>query len=89
MKNLRFQWIGNRHYSVVLYFGENFVPVEDDLLRLLEKECKISPEKFLEQVVERIGSNPYLKEKIRAAAEAGDPGSRIPAMQEFIHKLRL
>lgn len=89
MKGLRFEWIGNRHYSVVLYFGENFVPVEDDLLRSLFNEWESPPERFLEQVIERIGSNPYLKEKIRAAAESGDPRSQIPTMQDFIHKLKI
>ncbi|HEY5594002.1 MAG TPA: hypothetical protein VIL61_02445 [Nitrospiria bacterium] len=89
MKGLRFEWIGNRHYSVVLYFGESFVPVEDDRLRLLAKEWKAPPDQFLERVIQRVGSNPYLKEKIRAAADAGDPQGQIPAMQAFLHKLKI
>lgn len=88
MKGLRFEWIGNRHYSVVLYFGESFVPVENDLLRLLAKECKAPPEKFLELVIKQVGNNTYLKEKIREAGAAGDPQSQIPAMQEFLVKLK-
>lgn len=89
MKGLRFEWIGNRHYSVVLYFGESFVPVEDDHLRLLAKEWEAPPKQFLERVIERIGGNPYLKERIRAAADAGDPQGQIPAMQAFLHKLKI
>lgn len=89
MKGLRFEWIGNRHYSVVLYFGESFVPVEDDRLRFLAKEREAPPEQFLERVIEQIGRNPYLKEKIRAAADAGDLRSQIPALQAFLHKLKI
>ena len=88
MNHLRFEQIGKRHYSVVLYFGEGYVPVEDDILSLLAKESKAPSAKFLDSLIEQIGRNPYLKEKIRSAAETGDPGSQIPAMQEFLIKLK-
>ncbi|MBI3595669.1 MAG: hypothetical protein HY203_00780 [Nitrospirae bacterium] len=89
MKGLWFEWIGNRHYSAILHFGESFVPVEDDVLRLLSKQPEATPEKFLEQVIERIGINPYLKKKIRAAADEGDPRSQITAMKEFLLKYKV
>ncbi|HET6464713.1 MAG TPA: hypothetical protein VFH55_03780 [Nitrospiria bacterium] len=86
MKGLRFEWIGNRHYSAVLHFGESFVPVEDNVLRLLSKQPEAPAEKFLEEVTERIGVNSYLKKTLRAAAAEGDPRSQMAAIKEFLLK---
>jgi hypothetical protein len=89
MKGLRFEWIGNRHYSAVLHFGESFVPVEDIVLRLLSNQPGATPEEFLEQAIERIGINPYLNKKIRAAAAEGDSRTQITAMKEFLVKYKV
>jgi hypothetical protein len=89
MKGLRFEWIGNRHYSAVLHFGESFVPVEDKVLRLLSKQPGATPEEFLEETIERIGINPYLKKKIREAAAEGDPRTQITAMKDFLVKYKV
>lgn len=86
MKGLRFEWIGKGHYSVVLYFGESFVPVENDTLIRIAKGKDGPPDKFLEQVIENIGTNAYLKDKIRRAVEEGDPRAQVPAMQQFLGK---
>jgi hypothetical protein len=89
MKGLRFEWIGNRHYSAVLHFGESFIPVEDKVLRLLSKQPEATPEAFVEQMIERIGINPYLKKKIRAAAGEGDLRTQITALKEFLVKYKV
>lgn len=87
MKGLRFEWIGNRHYAAVLYFGESFVPVEDQILRRLATAAVIAPpDEFLELVIEQIGKNPYLKDRIRLAAEDGGPSVQVPEMQQFLRK---
>ncbi|HTN44097.1 MAG TPA: hypothetical protein VMN77_09920 [Nitrospiria bacterium] len=86
MKGLQFEWIGNRHYSAIFHFGESFVPVEDEILRHLSKQSEAASETFLEEVVERIGRNPYLKKRIRAAAAEGDPHTQVAAMKAFLLK---
>jgi len=88
MKGLRFEWIGNRHYSAVFHFGESFVPVEDAVLRLLSKQSEAISETFLEEVIKRIGINPYLKKRIRAAAAEGDPQTQVAAMKDFLLKYK-
>jgi len=89
MKGLWFEWIGNRHYGAVLHFGESFVPVEDNVLKLLSNQPETTSELFLEQVIERIGINPYLKKKIRAAAAEGDSRTQFTGMKEFLVKYRV
>ena len=89
MKGFRFEWVGNRHYSVVFHFGESFIPVEQDILRFLSERSEGTPELFLEEVIERIGINPYLKKQIRAAAAEGDSQTQIAAMKEFLHKYKV
>jgi hypothetical protein len=86
MKGLRFEWIGNRHYSAVLHFGESFVPVEDKIMERLATWAAAPPDKFLERVIEQIGNNSYLKDTIRQAAEETDPRVQTPEMQEFLRK---
>ena len=89
MKGLRFEWIGNRHYSAILHFGESFVPVEDHVLRLLSEQPEVTHEAFLERLIDRIGMNSYLKKKLRAAAAEGDLRTQITAMKEFLVKYRV
>jgi hypothetical protein len=89
MKGLRFEWIGNRHYSAVFHIGESFVPVEDDVLRLLSKQSGATSETFLEEVIERIGINSYLKKRIRAAAAEGDPQTQVAGMKDFLIKYKV
>jgi len=88
MKGLRFEWVGNRHYSAVLHFGEGYVPVEETVLSLLSKQPESTPEAFLEQVIDRIGINSYLKKKIRAAAAESDPRIQMASIQEFLIKYK-
>lgn len=89
MKGLRFEWLGNRHYHVVLHFGESFVPVEDRIIRFLSEQPETTPEKFLEETIDRMGSNPYLRKQIREAAAEGDLQIQIAAMKEFLVKFKV
>ena len=85
-QGLRFEWIGDGHYHAVLHFGESFVPAEDHVLDFLSKKRDVVPEKFIELVIERLGTNSYLKSRLRTAAEEVDLKTQGKAMLEFLKK---
>jgi len=89
MKGLRFEWLGERHYRVAIHFGGKMVPVEGEILAVLAQEANRSPDQFLTLLVEKIGSNPYLRGQILRAAEHGDVAADITAMREFFHKHKI
>ena len=89
MKGLRFERLGvARHYNIVLHFGSSYVPVTDETFEELKAKSLLSPERFLEILIEKVGSSTYLREQLRAELErAGNPVTQITVLQGAVREL--
>ncbi|MCP9447324.1 MAG: hypothetical protein NNA22_07110 [Nitrospira sp.] len=89
MKGLRFERIGNgRHYNVVFHIGSTYVPVGDETVEALKQQSLLPAERFLDLLIDRVGSSSYLKDQIRAELKnAGDPVTQITVLQGAIRDL--
>ena len=89
MKGLRFERVGkDKHYNVVLHIGTIYVPVSDEIIKDLKSQTLLSPERFLELLVQKVGNSSYLQEQIRAELKrAGDPVTQITVLQGAIRDL--
>ncbi|MCP9455902.1 MAG: hypothetical protein NNA18_07330 [Nitrospira sp.] len=89
VKGLRFERIGKgRHYNVVFHVGSTYVPVSDETVEELKRESLLSPERFLNLLIDRIGYSSYLKDQIRTElTNAGDLVTQITVLQGAIRDL--
>jgi SOS response regulatory protein OraA/RecX len=89
VKGLRFERVGkDKHYNVVLHIGTIYVPVSDEIIKDLKSQTLLSPERFLELLVQKVGNSSYLQEQIRAELKrAGDPVTQITVLQGAIRDL--
>lgn len=72
MKELHFKKIPGGTYTVLFYIGDFFVPVEEELLKEIKKHSNTSNEEFLKLIVEKLGSNTYLKNAIQEVVKQSD-----------------
>ena len=89
MKGVRFERLGvGRYYNVILHVGSTYVPVSDETVTELKTQTLLSPDRFLELLVEKIGYSSYLKEQIRnELKKAGDPVTQVTVLQGAIRDL--
>jgi SOS response regulatory protein OraA/RecX len=89
MKGLRFERIGkDRYYNIVLHIGSTYVPVSDETVAELKEQTLLSPERFLELLVQKVGYSSYLQDQIRAELRrAGDPITQVTVLQGAIRDL--
>ena len=66
MKGVRFERLGTgRYYNVILHVGSTYVPVSDETVAELKTQTLLSPDRFLDLLIQKIGYSSYLKEQIR------------------------
>ena len=89
MKGLRFERIGrDRYYNIIFHIGSTYVPVSDDTIAELKTQTLLSPDRFLDLLIQKIGYSSYLKEQIRnELKKAGDPVTQITVLQGAIRDL--
>jgi SOS response regulatory protein OraA/RecX len=89
VKGLRFERVGtDRHYNVVLHIGSTYVPVTDDAIAELKQQALLSPDRFLELLIQKVGYSSYLQDQIRAELKrAGDPITQITVLQGAVRDL--
>jgi hypothetical protein len=89
VKGLRFERIGKgRYYNVVFHIGSTYIPVSDETVEELKNQSLLSPERFLDLLVDRIGYSSYLKGQIRTELKSsGDPVTQITVLQGAIREL--
>ncbi|WP_447978605.1 hypothetical protein [Candidatus Nitrospira bockiana] len=89
MKGVRFERIGTgRYYNVILHIGSSYVPVSDETIEELKAQTLLSPDRFLELLLQKVGYSSYLKEQIRAELKkSGDPVTQITVLQGAIRDL--
>ncbi len=88
-KGLRFERIGtDRHYNVVFYIGDTYVPVSDETVEDLKGRSLLPADRFLEFLIEKIGYSAYLKEQIRAELKrAGETVTQMTVLQGAVRDL--
>jgi hypothetical protein len=89
VKGVRFERLGTgRYYNVILHVGSTYVPVSDETVTELKAQTLLSPDRFLELLVEKIGYSSYLKEQIRnELKKAGDPVTQVTVLQGAVREL--
>ena len=89
MKGVQFERLGTgRYYNVILHIGSTYVPVSDDTIAELKTQTLLSPDRFLDLLIQKIGYSSYLKEQIRnELKKAGDPVTQITVLQGAIREL--
>ena len=75
MKGLRFERIGkDRYYNVVFHMGNAYVPVSDETLEELKSQSLLPVERFLDLLIDRVGTPPT--SKIKSAQNSKPPAIR-------------
>ena len=89
MKGLRFERLGTgRYYNVILHIGTTYVPVADETIEELKAQTLLSPDRFLELLILKLGYSSYLKEQIRnELKKSGDPITQVTVLQGAIRDL--
>ena len=89
MKGVRFERLGTgRYYNVILHIGSMYVAVSDETVAELKMQTLLSPDRFLELLIQKIGYSSYLKEQIRnELKKAGDPVTQITVLQGALREL--
>jgi hypothetical protein len=89
VKGVRFERLGTgRYYNVILHVGSTYVPVSDETVTELKTQTLLSPDRFLELLIQKIGYSPYLKDQIRnELKKAGDPVTQITVLQGALREL--
>ena len=89
MKGLRFERLGHgQYYKIVLHIGSSYVPVSDETFEELKAQSLLSPERFLDLLVEKVGYSSYLRDQIRSELKrAGDPVTQITVLQGSLRDL--
>ena len=89
VKGVRFERLGTgRYYNVILHVGSTYVPVSDETIAELKTQTLLSPDRFLELLIQKIGYSSYLKEQIRnELKKAGDPVTQVTVLQGAIREL--
>jgi hypothetical protein len=89
VKGVRFERLGTgRYYNVILHVGSTYVPVSDETVAELKTQTLLSPDRFLELLIQKTGYSSYLKEQIRnELKKAGDPVTQITVLQGAIRDL--
>ncbi len=88
-KGLMVKRIGtDRHYNVVFYIGDTYVPVTDETVEALKAQSLLPSERFLEFLIDKVGYSSYLREQIRAELKrAGETATLMTVLQGAIRDL--
>ncbi len=89
MDGLRFERRGEGdYYKVILHIGSTYVPISDEDVEALKKNCAVLGGPFLEFFLNRVGYSSYLKDQIRAELEKiGNSSEQISLLRQSIQEL--
>jgi hypothetical protein len=89
VKGVRFERLGTgRYYNVILHIGTTYVPVSDETIEELKTHTLLSPDRFLDVLIQKVGYSSYLKEQIRnELKKSGDPITQVTVLQGAIRDL--
>ena len=89
MKGVRFERLGTgRYYNVIFHIGSTYVPVSDETVEELQTQTLLSPDRFLELLIQKIGYSSYLKDQIRnELKKSGDPVTQVTVLQGALRDL--
>ena len=88
MKGLHFESRGDgNYYKLILHIGQSYVPISDDIIKILKGHLAETPERFLSIFLDQVGYSTYLKEIIQAElSRGGDTASQIKNLQHFLEE---
>lgn len=89
MDGLRFERRGEGdYYKVILHVGSTYVPVSDEDVEALKKNCTLLGGPFLDFFLDRIGYSPYLKDQIKAELQKiGNSSEQLSMLRQSIQEL--
>ena len=87
MTGLHFERREEGYYKVILHIGSCYVPVSDEIVDDLKKQITLSPDRFLDVFIEKVGYSSYLKDQIKQElTNGGDPATQAATLQQAIRK---
>ncbi len=89
MNGLRFERRGeDNYYKVVLHIRSTYVPVSDEDVDALKKNCETLGEQFLEFFLDRVGYSSYLKDQIKGELlKIGERPQQLAALRQSLRAL--
>ena len=89
MDGLRFERRGQGdYYKVILHIGSTYVPISDEDVEALKKNCALLGGPFLEFFLDRVGYSSYLKAQIKAELEkVGNSSDQLSMLRQSIQQL--
>lgn len=88
MVHLKFEKLHGPIYPAYLHMGSYSVALEPELIQALKERGQDEPTRFFESLVQKIGSNRYLKELLEEGiSKAEDPTALAKRLQEEIKSL--
>lgn len=85
---VRFKKIPSPVYPAYLCVGDYSIALEPELIESLKEAAKGDPARFMETLLQKVGSNRYLKEMIqKGLSKADDQALLARRLQEEIQKL--
>lgn len=88
MAYLRFEKLHGPIYPAYLHVGSYSIALEPELIESLKGIGHEEPTRFFESLVQKVGSNRYLKEMIlEGISKAEDPAALAKSLQEEMKSL--
>ncbi len=86
--NLRFEKLPGPIYPAYLHVGDYSIALEPELVQSLKESTQFDQARFLENLIQKVGMNRYLREMIHeAVAKAEDPGLLAKQLQAELQSL--
>lgn len=88
MVDLKFEKLHGPIYPAYLHLGAYSVALEPELIQSLKESAGEEPARFFESLVQKVGSNRYLKEMIQeGVSKAEDTAALARRLQEELKGL--
>ena len=89
MDGLRFERRGEGdYYKVILHIGSTYVPISDEDVEALKKNCMLLGGPFLEFFLDRIGYSSYLKDQLKAELKKiGNSSEQLSMLRRSLQEL--
>ena len=88
MVHLKFEKLHGPIYPAYLHMGSYSVALEPELIQALKEMGQEEPTRFFEGLIQKIGSNRYLKELLQEGiSKAEDPAALAHRLQEEVKAL--
>lgn len=88
MVQLRFEKLHGPIYPGYLHVGSYSIALEPELIQSIKQDAQEEPSRFFENLLQKVGSNRYLKEMIQEGiSKTEDPSALARRLQEEIKSL--